>query len=480
MPTAVDSNAVVEAGRKFELWRVREGLIDSGDEGVNRWDRTGGNRSFVATLSAHLENGTRRGYGSSPRQTERTSKATAEQRRIPTSQIDEKRRITDGRENIQLRQLSFDSRRTVERNDRHPLDLERRLTASEKEKQNISEQLQRTITRLESSEQRNRDLEERIGRLSDELKAKESQLRQSEARYQTTAQILDETASELKTANLFLTKTDSISTADGVAMVDALNAEIMQLAAFMADMLEDKGRGQEKEQQAKTEDRKFNLQALGEPLVQILRQNTTQNLDPMIIQISLQLCLAETCAVVVGSWSPGLWNGEDILWKIYSSLKRNAAQAVAGRWRAITRSQTMYQECYHPVLLYFIRRVEDVLSLAGWPKHLPENSRLLGQFKKKSDHIVTLTFQLHKALGEDIISGEMKAHIIYPNARFDEAAMDDAFPDDERLVDSEKEEYNVCGTTDLGLCRMSGNQATVLRKPKVVLASALQQMLCGR
>ncbi|KAG5644290.1 hypothetical protein DXG03_008708 [Asterophora parasitica] len=476
MPTAIDSNAVMESERKYELWRVREGLkrdIDSGDESPGgKWTDHFHARSFSAALLGQVGSTAKGGPVkasatlTSLGEAEAISKAT-ELRRTPTSQSRvERRRITDGRElkmgqNISMGPLPFEGGRTRDLHAGyiHKLDAEK-LAVCEKEKREIFDQLRRTITKLELSEQRTRDLEAQVGRLSEELKVKDTKLRQTEGQYQTTIRILEETALELKGANLFLTKEDTISSADVISMVDDVNAEIMHIAAFMAEMLDDRGRGQERERQGKTAERKFNLQAMGEPLVQLLRQSTTQSLDPMTIQIALQLSLAETCAIIVGSWFPGVWKGEDVLWKVYSSLKKSAAQAVIGRWRAITRSQTKYEDCHSPVLLYMIRRVEDVLSLAGWPKHRPENSRLLEQFEEKLDGLVTMALRLHRALGEDIVSGELKAQFIYPNTRFDEMAMDEAFQGEQGIIDG-----------------MSGNQVDVLRKPKVVLATVLEDML---
>lgn len=120
--------------------------------------------------------------------------------------------------------------------------------------------------------------------------------------------------------------------------------------------------------------------------------------------------------------------------------------------------------------------MEDLLSLAGWPSHYAENRDFLGLFEESVDRIATLALRLHKVIGEDIVSGELKPAIAYPNTSFDEEAMDNSFPDDERLNDK-METDRVCGTTYFGLWRVVGSEVTVLRRPKVVLSSGLTQIL---
>ncbi|GLB37871.1 hypothetical protein LshimejAT787_0409220 [Lyophyllum shimeji] len=380
-----------------------------------------------------------------------------------------------------------------DRNRQQP-NAERLLAQCERDKESISETLKGTIAKLMASESRGRELEEEVRRLHDELKSTKKDLRQAEERrrdaerrqceaeahYEQTARLLEETTAELKGATLFLTKTDALSSADVAAMIDGLNAEIKQLAAFMADTLDERGTGREMHTPVNSNERVSNIRNVGEPLVQFLRDNRTQRLDPMAVQISLQLCLADACFMVVESWQPGNWRADDALWDVYSSIKTNSIQSVSGRWRAITRSQTQYHECQHSVFRYFRRRVREILSLAGWPSDQPENREFLGRFEERLKQIVTLALRLHKAIG-DVTSGDLRAVMLPPNALFNPEVMDDAFPDDEKAVgvESSNADTIASGTTDLGLWRIEGGESIILRKPKVVRLSALEVMLGG-
>jgi len=123
----------------------------------------------------------------------------------------------------------------------------------------------------------------------------------------------------------------------------------------------------------------------------------------------------------------------------------------------------------------------DILSLAGWPNHLQENREFLARFEARLEQIVALTLRLHKAIGEDITSGELRTGILYPNVEFHPELMEEAFPDDEKMIDGgmDEETHKVMGTTDLGLWRVIDGKTTILRRPKVILLSALQVMLGG-
>ncbi|KAF8058646.1 hypothetical protein FPV67DRAFT_1455180 [Lyophyllum atratum] len=515
MPKPSDSSSTITTQRKYEVWKTTRDVFAKGvnflydSEGSSRASQgarlTDESRSFETALSNQPEVVTRGRNitgldppGDVPRRSEQVGS-----RDVAITRPVDRKHSTEGWERVEAakplpeasatvvrredaKQKAADDmrRRTEEVEDRHRRQraVERKLALCQKEKQNISQDLQRMIERLEASERRNQDLEAQLARVAEELKVTKSQLDHSEVRQLQTARLLDEKAAELKGANIFLTKADAMSSADVIAMVDGLNAEIMQLAAVMADALHDMGRSKESEVQAETKERRSNLRVVGKPLVQFLLDSRTPHLDPVAVQISLQLCLADTCVVILDSWRPGDWRGEDILWELYSSIKTSVVQSVVGRWRAIARSQTRYGECRKAVTKYFAGRVMDILSLAGWPNHLQENREILARFEARLEQIVVLTLRLHKAIGEDFTSGELRTGVLFPNVEFNPEAMEEAFPDDEKMIDSgmDKERRKVVGTTDLGLWRTLDGKVTILRKPKVILLSALQVMLGGQ
>ncbi|KAG6840362.1 hypothetical protein C0991_007178 [Blastosporella zonata] len=356
-------------------------------------------------------------------------------------------------------------------------EAEKRLSICMKEKKHISERLIQTEEKLEGSNRKNEELEAEVQRLADDLAALKDMFRDSESRRRKTARLLQETAAELHGVNYYLTKTDALSDTDVVDVVDKLNAEIMQTSALMADDLEKIAREKEPEGIANTNERLFNRRALGDAMIHYLEADG--QVDSMAIQLALQFCIAETCYVVVESWQPGDWRGDVVFNNVYASLKRTVIQPVFGRWRALTRSQTNYEDSQAAVYSYLRRRVKDVLSLAGWPGHIRANRDFLGTFKDRIELIVTLSLRLHRASSEDVTSGELRAKMVYPNEAFDTGSMDEAFPDEMNLNSSESQLRSVSGTTDLGLVRTVGAESRTLRKPKVVLLSALHTLLDG-
>lgn len=199
-------------------------------------------------------------------------------------------------------------------------DVEHRLSDCMREKMSIADLLRRTIEKLEVADTRNEELKTQVSSLTKELEAMKDQLRESERRRRKTTRLLNETVSELHGANKFLTKTEALSETDVISKVDILNAEVMQTSATIADALGELDREKELEI-INVDERSFNRRALGNVLIQYLEREGT-SINPMSVQLALQFCLAEACYVVVESWRPGKWRGEDLLFEVYASMKR--------------------------------------------------------------------------------------------------------------------------------------------------------------
>ena len=147
---------------------------------------------------------------------------------------------------------------------------------------------------------------------------------------------------------------------------------------------------------------------------------------------------------------------------------------MSGRWRAITRTYVKHLiDLYPPMLAFVVAEVDTILAIAGWSQRLLEEKGFSDIFQEKLTRIVTLALRLQTAIGESVISGEMQTILISPDATFDRDIMEDGFSQNERTAEREVEE-RVAGTTDIGLQRSTkGSGIHLLRKPKVVLCSAL-------
>ena len=190
----------------------------------------------------------------------------------------------------------------------------------EKEAKAMAKKLEDTTTELEAAKYRSQNLEAKNKHMEDQLTSLSTQLDGVKAEHQQTLQLLEAKMSALKGIQVFLTKEDVFSGADVIAMVDALNAEILQLAAFMADRLDDK----QKDLNAAAEEVKARaVRSLGEPLVHMLGNvplQTNPDQDPMRLQIALQVSLIYSCNQIIESWMPGYWKYGNLLADIHSRI----------------------------------------------------------------------------------------------------------------------------------------------------------------
>ena len=88
---------------------------------------------------------------------------------------------------------------------------------------------------LGRSQSQTNSLTQPLERRQTEMQIVTNELAQIKAKHSHTVALLDTRSSELRGAQAFLTKADSTSGADVVRMVESLGAEILQIAAFIAD-----------------------------------------------------------------------------------------------------------------------------------------------------------------------------------------------------------------------------------------------------
>ena len=195
----------------------------------------------------------------------------------------------------------------------------------ETEKQEMMNQIHQMAEKLEHAQHHNKSLEEVNRRQSEELRLTTGQLRASETQHQQTRQALEVKVSELKAAQTFLTKEDSLSGADVITMVGALNAEILQISAFIADSLDSSdGSMADELSSERKEAREQAIRRIGEPLVQTLTTNFLHeelDRDPLPLQIALQIALARLCAEITQTWTPGHPYYESMFVTMYSRLR---------------------------------------------------------------------------------------------------------------------------------------------------------------
>ena len=129
---------------------------------------------------------------------------------------------------------------------------------------------------------------------------------------------------ELKGAQVFLTKADTLSTTDVVQKVNALNEEIFQAAALLGEMLRNTERTDRTQEQVTVAFEKARWM-LGEQMASILAAesvNLRTDLNPLLVQVVLQIAITSWCKFVVSSWKPSDSTVADFLAAIYSEIRQ--------------------------------------------------------------------------------------------------------------------------------------------------------------
>ena len=111
---------------------------------------------------------------------------------------------------------------------------EARVGSLEEDVGNAKKRLEKITRELELSRVQNQTLVERGKSLATEVQWLNVETQRLNHGHTQTVELLQTRTAELKGAQAFLAKADHLSGADVIGMVEGLNSEIMQIAAFMA------------------------------------------------------------------------------------------------------------------------------------------------------------------------------------------------------------------------------------------------------
>ncbi|KAG5636037.1 hypothetical protein H0H81_009310 [Sphagnurus paluster] len=292
--------------------------------------------------------------------------------------------------------------------------------------------------------------EAQYNQIQQELLVAKEEIQRAEAQHERTRNSLKERTKELRSANLFLSQADSLSSADIIAMVNTLNAEILQGAAVLADSLEYARGGPTPTAEAVGATQML----IGEDLVQaLLAQRDQEEFDPTVVQLALQVCLVHCCNSVIETWTIR----EDAAFKeVYTSIYRQEKQAIAGRWRSITQRHA--PKAGSPVN-WFAQCTMGVLLLAGWS---PGDSKVLpGRFQNRLVIIGTQAQRLRTAIGE-VISMDIKPYIYPSGASFNPMNMEDTYRE---TADETKVGQRIAGSTELVYAAIFKDEQFFVRDP---------------
>ena len=177
--------------------------------------------------------------------------------------------------------------------------METKYSLAEKKTADLREQLR-------TNERENRHLEHDIHALQEELRRKEQEIRalqtashHKEANHSQVVALLETRTSELKGAQTFLTKADTFSGADVILMVEGLNADILETAAYMTDTF-DFGQSSQAISTGRQQSVHESVESdLGKIMTKLLVQHER---DQTLIQIAVQACLSHWCHYIASVW----------------------------------------------------------------------------------------------------------------------------------------------------------------------------------
>lgn len=149
-----------------------------------------------------------------------------------------------------------------------------------------------------------------------DIKAARNELQQVRTKLDEVLVLLDTRTRELKGAQAFLTKADTLSGAEVIALVEALNAEIMQTAAFVADSF-DFARQPEHATEIKEADTRIK-ELMGSTMTSLL-STVQHSSDPLLVQIALQGATVEFARWIVMTWDFDGLQAEHPLAEIFNS-----------------------------------------------------------------------------------------------------------------------------------------------------------------
>ncbi|KAF9236020.1 hypothetical protein BU15DRAFT_50682 [Melanogaster broomeanus] len=215
--------------------------------------------------------------------------------------------------------------------------------------------------------------------------------------------------------------------------------------------------------------------------------------DPILVQIAFQAYMTYVLRWIASAWIIGGEEDHDMfIDTIYQSVREKEAQAISGRWRAITRAhvpQTQFDELQlnSQIAAKTISGLSDILLAAGCTASKSDIvSAISSKFRDKISFLVSLAIRVNKIVGEDVTSGNLEVVAVRPETTFDATSMEDSYDDGSSPQARGGSMPTVLCATDLGLRKMTRVGMTgekekqwdikVLLKPKVALKSVVDIM----
>ncbi|KAG1869952.1 hypothetical protein F4604DRAFT_1583884 [Suillus subluteus] len=312
-----------------------------------------------------------------------------------------------------------------------------------------------------------------------ENKALRNGLQALKTKFNDQTVLLNDCTRKLQGAQGFPSKVDTLFKSEVIRLVDELNQEIMQTAAFISDSFDF---AHKPEHRAKFKDANTRTSELIGPAMLSLLGTVQHKEDPLLIQIALQAAIVEFCRWIIMTWDFDGLEAEQPLTEIYTEVRETESQEVSGRWRALTRShaQRVAPDVHSTMVAHINETLVNVMISAGCTKDFKDAYREFTiKFGERVSNIVRMAVRLNRAMGEEVTSADLWPIHAAAGERFDTESMKDF---DEW---SGAQSGVVLCTTALGL-QMSEKvgheedavyKTLILVKPKVALEAIAEGMV---
>ncbi|KAH6897985.1 hypothetical protein BKA70DRAFT_1375380 [Coprinopsis sp. MPI-PUGE-AT-0042] len=388
---------------------------------------------------------------------------------------------------------------------------------------------------LQSSERTNHELDRTSKELGGQLSRVTEELQGLRRQHHDAQELLGQRAQELAGAQTFLTTADTVSCGDIISMIQGMNADIMQVSAHMAETftplfatrgrkpspllpaLEDlaviKSSGEDftrsessshsLESEADARDALAQaVEVYGATMVEHL-QKTDPVKNPILLQLAFQAGLSAYTHWIITSWFFEDPEDEILFSETYARVREAEEQSISGQWRALTRkhaqrmmtstnSRSPSRSPQMPpnadeLIVYMVDTLVNVLLVSGLNEaptihtHNQLHSQIMAAFSSQLNVILSQAKRLNKAVGEGVVSCDLEALYVAPDAGYMPETMEAS-----TMVESSgsRPPERVLCTTDLGLARaikVPGTRGeweeSVLLKPKVILVAELHEIL---
>ncbi|KAG2153165.1 hypothetical protein DEU56DRAFT_726859 [Suillus clintonianus] len=360
-------------------------------------------------------------------------------------------------------------------------EIQVRLLQEQREREKVQQERSKLQDAYQKLQQDLNSYQQQLQMRETEKKALRNELQALQTKFNDQTTLLDDRTRELRGAQAFLSKADTLSGAEVIRLIDELNQEIMQTAAFISDSFDFARKPEHideiKEASARTSE-------LIGPAMTSLLGTVQHGEDPLLIQIALQAATVEFSRWIIMTWDFDGLQAEQPIAEIYNDVRETESQAVSGRWRALTRSHAqkvaLQEADVHATMVAHISDTLVILMIAaGCTKNYEDAYReFTMKFGERVSNIVRMAARLNKAMGEEVTSADLWPTHAAAGEKFDTDTMKDF---DEG---SGAQSGVVLCTTALGLQRSEkvghGESAVVktitLAKPKVALEAIADGM----